>query len=130
MINRRAVEFLLGLPLAFGISMGAAIAQDGATVVPKSSVPTTAVTGTAPGGAAPSDALRPSIGQEVVPAEDAAPVGEITPAAVDEGASWEAAVDATNAPTPLIGNDQAKAVQQINAYFNGITNLQGRFEGV
>lgn len=130
MINRKAAGFLLGLPLAFGISMGAAVAQDGATVVPKSSVPNTAVTGTAPGGGAPSDALRPSIGQEVVPAEDAAPVGEITPAAVDEGASWEAAVDATNAPTPLIGNDQAKAVQQINSYFNGITNLQGRFEQI
>lgn len=110
--------------------MGVAFAQDGATVVPKSSVPTNPVTGAVPDSGASGDALRPSIGQEVVPAEDAAPVGEIKPAAVDEGASWEAAVEETNAPTPLIGEDQAKAVQRINAYFNGITNLQGRFEQI
>lgn len=130
MTSRKAAGLLLALPLAFGVTMDVAFAQNGATVVPKSSVPTTAVTGTVPSGGAPANALRPSIGQEVVPAENAPPGGEITPAAVDEGASWEAAVEATTAPTPLIGQDQAKAVQQINAYFNEITNLQGRFEQI
>ena len=132
MTSRRAAGVLLGVGVALGLSMGAALAQDGATVVPKSSVPTSPVTGTAParGAGTPGDALRPSIGEDVVPAEDAAPVGEIKPAAVDEGASWEAAVEATNAPTPLIGPEQSKAVEQINGYFNEITNLQGRFEQV
>lgn len=133
MTSRRAAGILLGVPIALGLSMSAAPAQDGSTVVPKSSVPTTPVTGAAPAGAAagsPGDALRPSIGEEVVPPEDAAPVSEIKPAAVDEGESWEAAVEAANAPTPLIGAEQSKAVQQINAYFNGITHMQGRFEQI
>ncbi len=132
MTSRSAAGALLGVPIALGLSMGAALAQDGATVVPKSSVPTTPVTRSAPNAAAgsPSGALRPSIGEDVVPPENAAPISEIEPAAVDEGASWEAAVEATNAPTPLIGAEQAEAVQQINAYFNAITNLQGLFEQV
>jgi outer membrane lipoprotein-sorting protein len=105
--------------------MGHALAEDGATSVPK-----TVVT---PGskdqsGGPPEDALRPSLGQDVLPSGGGAPVGEITPSALDEGASWEAAVEATDAPTPLIGAEQAEAVQKINAYFNGIINLQGRFE--
>ena len=49
---------------------------------------------------------------------------------MDEGAGWEAAVEAAPGPTPLIGEQQAKAVQRINAYFNGITNLQGSFDQV
>ena len=52
------------------------------------------------------------------------------PAAIDEGAGWQAAVEAAQAATPLIGEAQEKAVQRINAYFNGITNLQGSFEQV
>jgi len=125
MTSRRAAGFLIGLPIAFGLTMGPACAEDGATSVPK-----TVMT---PGskdqsGGPPEDALRPSLGQDVVPAGGGAPVGEITPSAIDEGASWEAAVEATKAPTPLIGAEQAEAVQKINAYFNGITNLQGRFE--
>ncbi len=128
MFSRRTTGFLLGLPIAFGLTMGFAFAEDGATTVPK-----TAVT---PGskdqsGGPPEDAMRPSLGQETAPAGGAgsgAPVGEITPSALDEGASWEAAVEATDAPTPLIGEEQAEAVQRINAYFNAIINLQGRFE--
>jgi len=125
MTSRRTTGFLLGLPFAFGLTVGFAFAEDGATSVPK-----TVVT---PGskdqsGGPPEDALRPSLGQDVVPEGDGAPVGEITPSAIDEGASWEAAVEATDAPTPLIGAEQAEAVERINAYFNGITNLQGRFE--
>src|SRR4029078_8861561 len=33
-------------------------------------------------------------------------------------------------PPPLIGEHQDAAVQRINAYFNGITNLQGNFEQI
>ena len=125
MSSRRAAGFVLGLPIAFGLTIGHALAEDGATSVPK-----TVVT---PGskdksGGPPEDALRPSLGQDDVPAGGGAPVGEITPSAIDEGASWEAAVEATDAPTPLIGAEQDEAVQKINAYFNGITNLQGGFE--
>jgi outer membrane lipoprotein-sorting protein len=134
MTIRKAAGVLLGLPVALAFTMSLALAQDGATVVPKSSsVPKTPVTtGTdeEDAGSAPEDTLRPSIGQEVVPADNAAPVGEITPPAEDEGASWEAAVEAAHAPTPLIGDEQAAAVQRINAYFNGITNLQGSFEQI
>ena len=133
MTSRSAAGFLLGLPIAVGFSIGLAFAEDGATIVPKSSVPTTAVTGGAvpeDAAGAPSDALRPSIGQEVVPAEEAAPISEIQPAVIDEGTNWEAAVEATNAPTPLIGEEQAQAVARINAYFNAMINLQGRFEQV
>jgi outer membrane lipoprotein-sorting protein len=133
MTIRNAAGVLLGLPLALGFTVSLALAEDGATVVPKSSsVPKSPVTtGTVEErGGVPEDALRPSIGQEVVPADNAAPVGEITPPAVDEGASWEAAVEAAHAPTPLIGEEQAQAVERINAYFNGITNLQGHFEQI
>lgn len=127
MTSRRAAGLLLGLPIALGLTMGLAFAEDGASSVPK-----TVVT---PGsddqsGGPPEDALRPSLGQDVVPAGGGAPVGEITPSALDEGASWEAAVDTADAPTPLIGTEQDQAVQQINAYFNGIINLQGNFEQV
>jgi len=133
MTIRKAAGVFFGLPIALGFTMGLALAQEGSTVVPKSSVPKTPVTtGTAKDDAdsAPGDALRPSIGQEVVPADNAAPVGEITPPKVDEGASWEAAVEAAKGPTPLIGDEQSQAVQRINAYFNGITNLQGSFEQI
>ena len=125
MTRRSAARAIVSLPIALSLTAGLAFAQDGSTVVPKSP------SSTAPaeqGGGAPESALRPSIGQEVVPADNAAPVGEITPSSIDEGASWEAAVEATDAPTPLIGADQTAAVTRINAYFNGITNLQGQFE--
>ncbi len=70
MTSRRAAGFLFGLPIAFGLTMGPAFAEDGATSVPK-----TAVT---PGskdqsGGPPEDALRPSLGQDVVPAGGGAP---------------------------------------------------------
>ena len=58
------------------------------------------------------------------------PRTRLTPTAVDEGAGWEAAVEAAQSATPLIGVEQTKAVQRINAYFNNITNLQGSFEQV
>lgn len=127
MTIRSAARVLASLPIVLSLTAGLAFAQEGSTVVPKSP------TSTKPaeqGGGAPESALRPSIGQEVVPPDNAAPVDEITPAAIDEGASWEAAVEATDAPTPLIGEDQTAAVTRINAYFNSITNLQGHFEQV
>ena len=56
--------------------------------------------------------------------------GELNQGAGDEGAGWDAAVEAAPAATPLIGEQQDAAVQRINAYFNGITNLQGNFEQI
>jgi len=42
----------------------------------------------------------------------------------------QAAVEAAPGPTPLIGEQQDEAVKKINAYFNGITNLQGNFDQI
>jgi outer membrane lipoprotein-sorting protein len=78
----------------------------------------------------PEDQLRPSLGDETGATGAPPPDDEITPTAVDEGAGWEAAVEAAQAATPLIGSEQDKAVERINAYFNNITNLQGSFEQV
>lgn len=130
MISRRVAGLIFGLPIALSFSIGLALAQEGATVVPKTPMNAGAEDEGEEETATPQDALRPSIGQEVVPADTAAPVGEITPSALDEGASWEAAVEASDAPTPLIGEEQEGAVKRINAYFNGITNLQGSFEQI
>lgn len=127
MTSHSAVRVFASLPVALCLTVGLALAQDSSTVVPKSPRPSG---GVETDGGAPESALRPSIGEDVVPADNAAPVEEITPSALDEGASWEAAVEATDAPTPLIGDEQSQAVQRINGYFNGITNLQGHFEQV
>jgi outer membrane lipoprotein-sorting protein len=129
MVSRRTAGLLLGLPLAFWLSLGAAPAQDSATTVVKSpSAPAPAAT--PQGLTEPEDQLRPSLGDETSATGAPAPPDEITPAAVDEGAGWEAAVEAAQAATPLIGLAQAKAVERINAYFNSITNLQGSFEQI
>jgi outer membrane lipoprotein-sorting protein len=93
-----------------------ALAQDGTTVQK-----TAPATGTPPQGEQSYDAAVP---------EPAAPPGEINQGAGDEGAGWDAAVEAAPAATPLIGEQQDAAVQRINAYFNGITNLQGNFEQI
>lgn len=76
-----------------------------------------------PSGAEPSGAAPASGTAAVAPAE-------INPNPTDEGASWDSAIEAAPAPTPLIGDEQTQAVQRINAYFNGITSLQGNFEQV
>src|SRR6266545_462247 len=144
MISRRVAGLAFALPLAFCVSIGLALAQDGSTTqdgagspqdgagttVAKSSPPTTS-TGKAAspkGLTEPQDELRPPTAEE--PTGAAPPAAEITPSAMDEGAGWEAAVEAAQAPTPLIGEEQAKAVERINAYFNNITNLQGSFDQV
>lgn len=128
MTSCRAAGLIFGLPLAFWLSVGPAPAQDSATTVVKRP-PTT--TPAAPQGLTePEDELRPSLGDETSATGTAPPPDEITPTAVDEGAGWEAAVEAAQAATPLIGDEQIKAVERINAYFNNITNLQGSFEQV
>jgi outer membrane lipoprotein-sorting protein len=144
MISRRAAGLAFALPLALGVSIGLALAQDSSTTQPGAATPqdgagTTVAKSSPPtgptGSAAspkgltePQDELRPSTAEE--PTGAAPPAAEITPSAMDEGAGWEAAVEAAQAPTPLIGEEQAKAVERINAYFNNITNLQGSFDQV
>jgi outer membrane lipoprotein-sorting protein len=125
----RAVGLLLGLPLAFSLLLADASAQEGGSTVAKSPPP--ASTPPAPKGLTePEDELRPSFDDETGATGKTPPVDEIEPAELDEGAGWEAAVEAAQAATPLIGEEQAKAVQRINAYFNNITNLQGSFEQI
>jgi len=138
MISRSAAGLLFGLPLAFGLSFGPALAQDGAasTVAKSPSAPTATPTTTTTGSVTPQsltepqDELRPALGTDGSPTGATAPSEKITPSATDEGAGWEAAVEAAQAATPLIGPEQAQAVQRINDYFNNITNLQGSFEQV
>ena len=128
----KAAGLFFGLPLAFYLAIGTAPAQDGASTVAK-----TPSGPAAPGAAAepqgltePEDVLRPALGDETSTTGAPPPVDEITPSVVDEGAGWEAAVEAAQSATPLIGEEQTKAVERINAYFNSITNLQGGFEQV
>jgi outer membrane lipoprotein-sorting protein len=129
MIGRSAAGLLFGLPLVLFLSVGIAAAQDSGSTVAKS--PSAPPKPTSPQGLTePEDVLRPSLGDETSATGATPPSDEITPTAGDEGAGWEAAVEAAQAATPLIGAEQVKAVQRINAYFNNITNLQGSFEQV
>jgi len=153
---RRPIWLLPSLIFAC-FAAGPAAAQDGSTDVPKAPSATGAVT-QQPAGAepdpielpaetpvAPKDQLRPA--QDTQDGPTAPPASAVTapptvpgtaptePAELnqegrDEGAGWEAAVEAAPAPTPLIGSQQEDAVRRINAYFNGITNLQGNFEQI
>lgn len=119
-----AARIAASLPIALSLTMGLAHAQSSSTTVTK----TPAAPAAAASQPVPHEAMRPSIGQEVVPAEDAAPVEEIVPSQIDEGANWQVAVEASKGPTPLIGQQQNEAVDKINAYFNGLTSLEGDFE--
>ena len=103
---------LLSLSCALCLPAGMALAQDGTTVQKT------------PPGTRPVPQAEPSYD-----AAEPEP-GEINQGAGDEGAGWDAAVEAAPAPTPLIGEQQDAAVARINAYFNGITNLQGDFEQI
>jgi len=127
---------LLSLSPALSLSAGLAFAQDTTTV--QKMTPTTGATPPqdalrpaqdVPGGAAPA-AEQPYDASLPEPGDTAAEPGEINPNAADEGAGWDAAVEAAPRPTPLIGEQETAAVQRINAYFNGITNLQGKFEQI
>jgi outer membrane lipoprotein-sorting protein len=123
----RAAWLLFGLPLALSLLLVDASAQEGGSTVAKSPPPTTTTPPAPKGLTEPEDELRPSFNAATGAAP---PVDEIEPSQLDEGAGWEAAVEAAQAATPLIGDEQTKAVQRINAYFNNITNLQGSFEQI
>ncbi len=129
MISRRAAGLLFWLPLATLLSIGAACAgESGSTVAKTPPAPTPPA---APQGLTePQDVPGPQRGEETGATGGPPPSDEIAPTAADEGAGWEAAVEAAQSATPLIGEEQTKAVQRINAYFNNITNLQGSFEQV
>ena len=150
---RRPIWLLPSLALAC-FAVGPVAAQDGSTSVPKAPSTTGALTAPPTGAQpdpielpaetpiAPKDQLRPA---QDVQGDTAAPPASVVPAPPDnaaaepaelnqegrdEGAGWEAAVEAAPGPTPLIGEQQDEAVKKINAYFNGITNLQGNFDQV
>jgi outer membrane lipoprotein-sorting protein len=125
----RAAGLLLGLPLACLLFIGDGAAQDSGTTVAKSPPPKAEPPQPA-GLTEPEDSLRPSLGDETSATGGPVPDDEIVPTTLDEGAGWEAAVEAAQAATPLIGEEQVRAVTRINSYFNNITNLQGSFEQV
>jgi len=151
---RRPIWLLPGLVIACCFVAAPLAAQESSTSVPKAPSATGAVT-PQPAGAepdpielpaetpiAPKDQLRPAQDTQdepTTPPASAVTAPQTTPATEpaelnqegrDEGAGWEAAVEAAPAPTPLIGPQQDEAVRRINAYFNGITNLQGNFEQI
>ena len=151
---RRPIWLLPGLVFACCFVAAPLAAQESSTSVPKAPSATGAVT-PQPAGAepdpielpaetpiAPKDQLRPAQDTQdepTTPPASAVTAPQTTPATEpaelnqegrDEGAGWEAAVEAAPAPTPLIGPQQDEAVRRINAYFNGITNLQGNFEQI
>ena len=129
MRSAKAAGLFVGLVLAVSLSFANAIAQDSGTTVAKSPPPANTPI-TPPGLTEPEDQLRPALGDETGATGTPPPAVEIPPSAADEGAGWEAAVEEAQAATPLIGEEQMKAVQRINAYFNNITNLQGSFEQI
>ncbi|HKQ54576.1 MAG TPA: outer membrane lipoprotein carrier protein LolA [Methyloceanibacter sp.] len=132
MTSRRAAALLFALPLAVLLSSGAALAQDGGSSVAKTPppAPKPAAPPAPKGLTEPEDTIAPPTGNQTGANEAPPPSQEIVPPTVDEGAGWEAAVEEAQKSTPLIGEDQTKALERINAYFNNITNLQGSFEQV
>jgi outer membrane lipoprotein-sorting protein len=136
----RAPAFLAGLTCALWLALASAAAQESGSTVSKTPAPAPsapATTPPAPGSVeTPQDALKPAqdvsdTPEPAAPQDDAAQApGEVNSGAADEGAGWDAAVEAAPGPTPLIGEQQDAAVQKINAYFNGISSLQGNFEQI
>jgi outer membrane lipoprotein-sorting protein len=110
----RTAWLVLSLSSAVCLPGGIGLAQDG-TTVPKSSP---SATGT----------VAPESDQSYEAAEPTP--GEINQGAGDEGAGWDAAVEAAPAATPLIGEQQDAAVKRINDYFNNLNSIQGNFEQV
>ena len=129
MTSRSAAGLFFALPIALCLSIGPQPPKTAELRWSSSPAAPTPIT-TPQGLTEPEDQLRPSLGDETGATGAPPPDDEITPTAVDEGAGWEAAVEAAQAATPLIGEAQTKAVERINAYFNNITNLQGSFEQV
>lgn len=126
----RAAGLLIGLPLAVALLFAGEVpAQEGGTTVVKRPPPAAAPP-EPKGLTEPEDELRPGFADETGATGTTDLIEEIVPAELDEGAGWEAAVQAAQVATPLIGEDQSRAVQRINAYFNNMTNLQGSFEQV
>jgi outer membrane lipoprotein-sorting protein len=129
MISRKTAGLLFALPIALSLSIGTAPGQEGASSVAKT--PPAPKPAEAPKGLTePEDVLAPPAGEQTGATGAPPPSEEIVPSTVDEGAGWEAAVESAQSSTPLIGEEQTKAIERINAYFNGITNLQGSFEQV
>src|SRR3990172_5959243 len=151
---RRPIWLFPGLVFACCFVAAPLAAKESSRSVPKAPSATGAVT-PQPAGAepdpielpaetpiAPKDQLRPAQDTQdepTTPPASAVTAPQTTPATEpaelnqegrDEGAGWEAAVEAAPAPTPLIGPQKDEAVRRINAYFNGITNLQGNFEQI
>jgi outer membrane lipoprotein-sorting protein len=131
-MNFRSAGVLLGLTALLCLPMGLAAAQEAGSTVPKTAAPKgPAATGSVD---APQDAMKPaqdlSDAPETGTGADAAQAPEELNSGADEGAGWDAAVIAAPGPTPLIGDQQDAAVERVNAYFNGITSLQGNFEQV
>jgi outer membrane lipoprotein-sorting protein len=108
-----AARAAAGLPVALCLTMSFAYAQGSSTTVTKTPAPQALL----------SETARPPIDQTVIPA----PVEDFVPQKVDEGSSWQVAVEQAKGPTPLVGQQQAAAVRKINAYFNGMTSLEGNF---
>ncbi len=130
-MNLRRAAVFVGLTAALCLSVRIASAEDAGSSVAKTPSTPPAATGSVD---SPQNALKPaqdlSDPAEVPGGEAAQAPAEIDSTGVDEGAGWDAAVVAAPGPTPLIGEQQDAAVQKINAYFNGITSLQGNFEQI
>ena len=157
---RRSIWLLLSLAFAVSLPVGLAVGEDATSVVKKTPSATGAITPQPEGAqpdpiempaqatSEPKDQLRPAqdlqddaapaapppntpiTAPQAAPQDTGAEPTELNQEGRDEGAGWEAAVEAAPGATPLIGDQQTEAVQRINAYFNGITNLQGNFEQV
>jgi outer membrane lipoprotein-sorting protein len=130
MRSAKAAGLFVGLPLAITLSLADATAQDSGTTVPKSPPPSSTAVTAPKGLTEPEDQLRPALGDETGATGVPPPADEIPPTAADEGAGWEAAIEEAQAATPLMGEEQRKAVERINGFFNSITNLQGSFEQI
>ena len=135
MTSRRAAALLFALPLALLLSPGSALAEDSGSSVaktpPAAPKPAEPKPAEPPQGLTePEDTIAPPTGEQTGATGAPPPSQEMVSPTVDEGAGWEAAVEEAQKSTPLIGEDQTKALERINAYFNNITNLQGSFEQV
>ena len=95
-MRRRSVWLAWSISPALCLSAGLALAEDPTSTVQK--------TPSSRGTIAPYE-----------PGDTAKAPSEINPSAGDEGAGWDAAVEAAPGPTPLIGDEQTAAVQRIKA---------------